>query len=49
MPVWESEYDEKAKEFQENLTSVAADLERHFALSIANGVDNLNAYRSQRA
>ncbi len=46
MPVWESEYDEKAKEFQENLTSVAADLERHFALSIANGVDNLNAYRS---
>ena len=45
LPVWESEYDDKAKKFQEDLTSVASDLQSHFAASIRMGVDT-GAYRS---
>ena len=44
-PVWESEYDVKAKKFQEDLTSVASGLQSHFAASIRMGVET-SAYRS---
>lgn len=37
MPIWETEYDPRAKSFQDDLTSIAEDLQAHLDLQLAAG------------